>query len=145
MAGGHRRPQQVTRGRRQTRSNLIEGPNSFPGDLDQAGVAELAHVVGNRRLAQPECGGEVAYTHRLSCFLERSHHLQPGGIGEEPEQIHGGIHGSGLEFQVYLAAVAPLANRKDYLHAVSLPNILTLINASRYAGIEDYQCLGRPK
>ena len=100
-------------------------------------------MVGDRWLAQPQRGGEVANANRLGSLLERSHHLQPGGVGEEPEQIHRGMRGSGLELKVYLAAVASLANREGDLHAFTVPNALTLINASGYDRIEECQCLGR--
>ena len=88
-------------------------------------------MVGDGRLAQSQGGGEVADAHGLIGLLERRHHLQPGGVGEKPEKVNGCIDCIGLELEVYRAACASLANGKADLHPFTLPNTLTVINASQ--------------
>src|SRR5712691_10909251 len=108
-------------------------PDASPGRLDQAGLAELGHVMRDRRLRQVERGGEVANADRFLRGPQRQDHLKPRRIGERLEHVGdlGGAHVRHLELD--RAADATLAFGKDrqFCHARSVHDPLTNINGWR--------------
>src|SRR5438552_7021843 len=73
--------------RRKMRRESVVGPDAASGGLDQAGLAELCHVMRDRRLRQVERSGEVADTDRFLRGSQRQDHLKAGRVGERLEHV----------------------------------------------------------
>src|SRR2546430_16691883 len=74
--------QKLARARRQVMAEPVVGPDAVLLAVDQARLLEPGHVVRDRRLAQLEVRGEVAYADGRFRLPEGRDHRQPGWIGE---------------------------------------------------------------
>src|SRR2546428_863603 len=72
--------EQRPRRRLELGAKAVVGPDAFPGDLDQAGRSQLAHVMRDGRLREIECRREVADTDRFLRAFQHADHLEAGGV-----------------------------------------------------------------
>src|SRR2546421_7550816 len=108
----------------------VVGPDAGLGDVDQPGITQLRHVMGEGGLTQIEGGGEVADTDRLCRAPQDADHLQSRGIGQRLEHLHRLVH-FGDRHRHRGWATDPFDTfRVDGFHLCSVSDPLTTVYAS---------------
>src|SRR5438093_4156154 len=110
------------------RLEAVVRPDPLARRVDEAGLAQFRHVMGDRRLRDREGGGEVANADRLLRLAEAEDDLHARRIGERLEHRRELLGACRRDLEVDAAAHTPFAHGKDGSHESSLADPLTTIN-----------------
>ena len=109
------------------RERVVDPDTPLRG-LDQAGVLELRHVVGDCRLRQLERRCEVADADRLFGPPERGDHAESGRISQRLQEFRCLLELSSVGADLNSAADAALSDRELFdRHAARISELLTIV------------------